>query len=65
MTDHTDINLAVCEALGINPDDVTEIDLNFSAMNYPTVTIHRHIVEPNGELIETLSRFELRPKDEQ
>lgn len=61
-----DANLAVCNVLGIDPDDVVSIHIEFTAGNPPEVTIVRHILDDEqlGEIIQTLERRNLWQEDQ-
>lgn len=54
----------LCESLGLNPNEVTNIVLEFSAGGIATATVSfAPIPGEVDELVEHIERFELHPAD--
>lgn len=60
-----DINIAICNALGLDPDEIAEITVTFTAGNPPEVKITRHLLDECDGLVIAIERCELRPKADQ
>ena len=56
-----DINIAICEMIGLDTTDVFSVTIELSAGALPIVTAKKHLTELNedGELIEVLKKFQL------
>lgn len=60
MTDIRQINIALCEALGIDAEKVSKVTLNIGANEVPTVEVTHLMLDAPVDLIHELRRYELK-----
>lgn len=62
----TGIGLKICEATGIDPKDVTNINLNIPVNDVVLITVTRHICEEHVEGIkEVIQQYQLHEVKEE
>lgn len=61
-----EVNVALCKALGLEPEHVKAITIRLVAMDAPRVDVEfsRRYVAEHPELAETIAKFELVPVTE-
>ena len=57
----SEINSALCEALGVDPKLALEITLKITPSAFPEVTVRRMSSDNPASLRDVVERYELRP----
>lgn len=54
------LNVAICEALGLNPETVADLTIHVRPGHYPDARV-THFIPTDGQLVRELHNYKLTP----